>query len=263
MASTDLDLNQINFQTQLRSKPVKENFTDIQTNFNALRAEFQAGVASTAAEVVNARDNMTALQDNIHLREVYGKRVRNGLLVSAQGTPDMTVQVATGAGIAGGVGVHLTAAQNSATIATASSGKLRQDAVVIGNDNNLTIVSGPEYNATASNAQYPNIASTQLLLAHVRVGNTTSTLGADDISDRRVFVGHPMLDKGGFEVQFDFNGDTLSTYTIFDQEGASKVVSINYSGATIASLGVTIDGLRYTNTITFTGDVITKQIITY
>ncbi len=49
MSSSDLNLNSVGFQNQLRSKPVRENFTDIENNFNALRAEVYASIASTAS----------------------------------------------------------------------------------------------------------------------------------------------------------------------------------------------------------------------
>jgi hypothetical protein len=151
--SSNLNLNNINYQDNLRSKPIRQNFTDIENNYNALRSEVNASIASTASEITSARDGFDALQDNIHARSIYGNGVSTGGVITASGSN--SIYVSTGAGICpNGVGVSW----DGATSNTLSSiTKERYVVAVINSDNTLSL----ELGATADDPFYPAITRTQ------------------------------------------------------------------------------------------------------
>ena len=177
--STDLNLDSIEFQGNVRSKPVRQNFTDIQNNFNSLRLEFATSVSSTATEITNARDNLGALDDNIHLRAQNGSYVNTGGIVTAQGTPDNTIRIASGSGMVDGLGVSFLSA-TSAVIGVATTGRL--DVVAINNDNTLSIELGND----SADKILPVLASTQRPLAFI-IQDTANplTIATADITEIR------------------------------------------------------------------------------
>jgi hypothetical protein len=267
MASNDLDLNVLSYQDNLRTKPVRENFQNIETEFNALRGEVNAGIASTASEVTSARHNMDTLSDNIELRKVWKNRIvqDDDLQVSAIGTPIMAVSIGTGAGIVEGNGVQLTAAVTSATIATAASGKHRLDAVVIDKTNSAFIKEGAEV-STSSAVVYPEILSSEMILAHFNVNNTTTSITTAQIIDDRLLAINPFEDYDLLNKSFTFNATTnnINTIIVTTKEGLTNTYNFSYTGDLISTVGITIDNLRYVNTFTYnaTTDNIESQEIT-
>jgi hypothetical protein len=180
MSSTNLDLKSITYQDQLRSKPVRENFTDVQNNFNALRTEVYASIASTAAEVVSARDGFSNLSDNINVRSVYGAGIATGGLVTAAGTPNNTVLITGGSGIVpNGAGVDWNAATSN-TIAAVT--KPRYVVAVINSDNSLAL----ELGGTADDPILPTLAKTQMPLGgFLQSTAATVVINDSDIWDMR------------------------------------------------------------------------------
>ena len=181
MASSDLDLNQVAFQNQLRSKPVKLNFTDIENNFNALRAEVYASIASTASEITSARDNFGNLTDNIHTRRFingngysFGGAVGTTTYITETTTPSMKLHVAAGEGVVNGVGVDWSSA-TSGTLTAPASGKTRIDIAVVNTDNTISVVSG----GAATTAQFPSVAVTQYPLTAIYLTAGTTELLED------------------------------------------------------------------------------------
>jgi hypothetical protein len=204
MASQDLNLNSILFQNQLRSKPIRENFTDIQNNFNALRAEVNAGIASTASEVTSARDGYDTLSKNINARQVWGGGVATGGVVLAQGTPNNTVYVNTGAGICpNGVGVEWDGASSN-TVAAVT--KPRYIVAVVNSDNTLSL----ELGATADDPFLPPLTNTQRALGIIYQGTASpAVFNNSDIKDARR-QGCLYNDKYYFKIN-DAVNDVLST----------------------------------------------------
>jgi hypothetical protein len=178
--SQDLNLNSIAFQNQLRSKPLRENFTDIQTQFNLLRSEVNATIASTASEVTSARDGFTTLSENINARSIFNNGIATGGEVTAQGTPDNTVHINTGSGICpNGIGVEWVGADSN-TIGVAL--KPRYNVAVINSDDTLSI----ELGGTADDPVLPTISTTQRPLASWLQGTSgTVTVSNSDIKDAR------------------------------------------------------------------------------
>jgi hypothetical protein len=158
MSSTNLNLSSIEYRDQLRSKPVSDNFTEIQNNFNSLRSEVYASLASTASEVTSARDGYDTLSENINARSLYGAGIATGGLVSAAAVPDNTVVISTGAGICpNGVGVEWDSATSN-TIGVVT--KPRYIVATINSSNVLSL----ELGATADDPTLPTLSSTQKAL---------------------------------------------------------------------------------------------------
>ena len=159
MSSNDLSLNNIAYQDPLRSKPIRENHRSIQTEYNALRAEVNEGIASTASEITSARQNFTTLSDNIEERKIYGCGIFTGGLITPQGTADNTLHVSAGHGIvADGRGVNFTAADSSAISVVL---KPRWVVAVANADNSVSM----EYGNTGDDPELPDLLSSQLPLA--------------------------------------------------------------------------------------------------
>lgn len=155
MSSQDLNLNSIAFQDTVRSKPVKENFDEIQAEFNALRSEFQVAIASTASEITNARDHFPSLQDNIHVRKVFNDGILTGGIITAQDTPDNTVRVSAGEAAVNGIGCDWLSA-TSGTVAAVTS--TRNLVATVNSDNSISLelgATGTEFLPVLSKTQRP------------------------------------------------------------------------------------------------------------
>ena len=151
MSSSNLDLNRQTFQSSIRSKLIDDNFQDIQNNFNALRTEYNTTVSSTAAEVVNARDTFTSLQDNIHARNIFQGFHNTGGVVTTLSSNILSITA--GSAIVNGVGTEWTAA-SSATIGAATTG--RKDIIQIATTGVLSIAQGTD----GATAPLPTLANT-------------------------------------------------------------------------------------------------------
>lgn len=180
--STNLNLNSIGFQTSLRSKPIRENFTDIENGVNDLQAQIDALATPPAGtEVTNARDYHSILRDRLRSGfQVFPRYMVSGGAVTQTGGGNMTVTVAAGEAVIEGIGL-IWAGAVSGTI-TAPSTNPRWDTVVINSDNTLSIVSGSE----AASPVLPTIASTQKKLAHIYLLTSTTSILTADIYDARI-----------------------------------------------------------------------------
>lgn len=172
--SADLNLPKPQFRDQLRSRPIRQALTDIENNFNALRAEVYASLATTAGEVVSARHNAGSLTDNILLRRVLGNGFTSKDYVTELGTPAMKFRVLSGAGIIDGIGVDWSSA-TSATLTAPAAGKHRIDIIAANTNNTITRLAGAA-TAAASQPILPALASTQDQLAFLYLTAGTSVL---------------------------------------------------------------------------------------
>lgn len=170
--SVDANLNQINFQDPLRSKPVRENFTDVQNDLNDLQSQINTlATPPTGTEVTNARDYHTVLRDRLRsASKGQGNILISGGLVEEQSTPDMTVSITAGEALVDGVACKWSA-QDSGTI-TAPVSDTRLDYVVVNSDNSISIVSG----TLSATPVFPTVASTQLIVSALVVKSTTTSL---------------------------------------------------------------------------------------
>jgi hypothetical protein len=169
---TGADISEITRQSDVTSKPVRDNFTNLKNKTNELVDEIAAAaIGTTNAETTAARPYHTNLKER--LDSIWdGKQnyVKNGGAVTEQGTPDMTVAVAAGEAKISGIDAKWAAA-NSATI-TVPGSNTRLDIVVAQSDSTLTVVTG----VAAASPVFPSVSSTQVVLAVLVVKNTTTSL---------------------------------------------------------------------------------------
>jgi len=248
--STDLTLKSIEFQSNLRSKPIRENFTDIQNNFNLLRSEFATSVSATASEVTNARDNLSALDDNIHLRSQNGSYMNTGGIVTAQGTPDATIRVSAGSGMVDGIGVSSLSATSAAIV---SPTIVRRDVVAINSDNSLTVELGND----SVDAILPTLSSTQRPLAMIlQDAFNPLTIAAADITEIRR-QGATANGKWFFKIQDAVNYISSGEikiqpgeyYEEIDLSGKSNIQLTGQKGVNIYRPSATEYAIKSVNTV--------------
>ena len=253
MASSDLNLNNIGFQNNLRSKPIRENFQDIQSQFNALTAEINATIASTASEVTTARDNYNALVDNIHVRRVYNNRIATNtdFQVTESSPAAMSIDYTSGQGIVYGTGINATS--GTINVTAPAVGKRRIDTIVVDTSNAVALLSGAEV-STASAAAYPSIADTEMILAHWSITATATSITNARIIDDRMPAIDPFLDEGNYpKAKFNYSGDTLASAYVYDQNNQIRTYKYSYTGDNISSVGVTIDSVRFIQSYDYVG----------
>ena len=136
--------------------------------------------------------------------------VLSGCAVTAQGTPDMTVAVASGFVIVAGVVAAVTGA--NATIGAADGSNPRFDLITINNSGTIATTAG----TASSNPVFPAIPASSIVLASIYAPATDTAIETNQITDKRVFVN--FADNVGLSLGDD--GDSLLKYdgtdTIWD-----------------------------------------------
>jgi hypothetical protein len=169
---TSADIGEVTRQSDVISKNLRDNFTNLKNKTNEVIDDLAAvAIGTTNAETTAARPYHTDLSGR--LNSIWKGRynyLKSGGVVTAQGTPNMTVAVSAGEAKIDGIDVKW-AAQNSGTV-TAPGSNTRLDLVVANSDSTLSIVTG----AAAASPVFPSVATTQLVLAALVVKNTTTSL---------------------------------------------------------------------------------------
>jgi hypothetical protein len=169
---TENDVSEITRQSDVLSKPPRDNNTNFKNKINEIIDDQAAiSVGTTNAETTSARP----YHANLKLRldsNWSGKQnyIKSGGAVTEQGTPNMTVAIAAGEAKINGIDCNW-AAGNSGTV-TAPGSNTRLDLVVAQSDSTLTIVTG----SAAASPVFPSVASTQIVLAALVVKSTTTSL---------------------------------------------------------------------------------------
>lgn len=113
---------------------------------------------------------------------ILGDGVVSGCAVTAQGSPDMTVAVASGT-------VRVSAAQaavtsGNVTITTADATNPRIDLVVVNSSGTKSVTAG----TAAANPKAPDIPASSVLLAMVYVPANDTTMASNQITDKRLLL---------------------------------------------------------------------------
>lgn len=111
--------------------------------------------------------------------------VQSGCAVTAQGSPDMTVAVASGTVRIGGRKVAVSS--GNVTITAADGSNPRFDLIVVDTAGAKTAIAG----TAASNAVFPTISSGKVVLAAVYVPASDTAINTNQITDKRVMVPVP------------------------------------------------------------------------
>jgi len=142
---------------------------------------------------------------------------RTGGLITAQGTPDMTVAVAAGSAVING-GLTTWAAGN-VTIATADGTNPRIDLIVV-NNAEPSVVSATAGTAAAQPV-LPSIPANSVVLATIYVEASDTTIETNKISDRRVLNAIPVgrLANGTDGELITWNSDGRPTIILVGTSG--------------------------------------------
>lgn len=141
----------------------------------------------------------------ILLAGLKGDGVLSGCAVTAQGTPDGTVAVASGSVRIGGTIASVSS--GNVTIPTGDGSNPRFDLVAVDNAGVKSRVAG----TPASNAVFPSIPANSVILAAVYVPANDSTVESNQITDKRIFVNSLWQSAGN-----TFSGvNTFSVATAF------------------------------------------------
>lgn len=161
----------------------------------------------------------------------YG--VLTGCAVTAQGTPDMTVAVASGNVLVGGKVVSVSS--QNATIGTADASNARFDLVTVSGSQALgvvTVVAG----TASSNPVFPD-PSGKTVLAAVYVPASATSIASNQITDKRVVLAHS---RSGFFDAHDYGAVADDFYTDGSATSASTTFTSASAGFTSNDVGKTI-----------------------
>lgn len=121
-----------------------------------------------------------AVDLNIVAAASGGTGVLTGCAVTAQGSPDMTVAVASGTVLVAGTGV-VSVSSGNVTITAADATNPRFDLITVGNTGTKAATAG----TAAANPVFPAIPSNSVVLAAVYVPANDTTVAANQIVDKR------------------------------------------------------------------------------
>jgi hypothetical protein len=258
-------VNVINTRNPVDSAPLRQNFANIKAAINDNYSRINNNLEPGGSEVVDGRDNFSAIQGNIRARKQYGDRV-NGFtdlqVVENSGGADDTVQVLTGDGIVDGVGVSISSVQTSGSITAASAGNHKRIVVVIASDNTISAKSGSEV-VTSSTAPYPAIADSELPLASFIIDETSPVVINDsDITDERLPAIDPFdgIEYFGGSVTYD-GSNRIDEITYTDKKGNEIVFAHTYTSDNLTEIEVTYLSITITNTITYSNNNVSSQSI--
>jgi hypothetical protein len=149
-----------------------------------------------------------------------GVGVVSGCAVTAQGSPDMTVAIATGViRIASGAQVAVTS--GNGTITTANATNPRIDLVSVSEAGTKTVTAG----TAAASPKPPDLPSGNVALAMVYVPANDTTIATNQITDKRVVLpGNEAARELGY-AQITADVTTTST-SLVDATGLSVTVTV-------------------------------------
>lgn len=134
-------------------------------------------------EAFNTNQSVIMQTDiNALVAGIGGDGVISGCAVTAQGSPDMTVAVASGTVRISAVNV--TVSSGNVTITTADGTNPRIDLIVVNSSGTKSVSAG----TAAASPKAPDIPASSVLLAMVYVPASDTTIATDQITDKRVVI---------------------------------------------------------------------------
>jgi len=233
---TSADISEITRQSDVISKPVRDNFTNTKNKINELVDEIAAvAIGTTNAETTAARPYNSNLKERLDQVLTTQYRIDTGGVVSINAGDSQKVDVTAGTGTVNGIQVNWSAT-TSATISYTSA-NTRYDVVVINTDNTLTIVTGAE----AAIPVLPSIASTQKALWVLLIGTAS------------VALNHDARDQGCY---YNYQGHLKFNWKIQD-----AIDDLTNGGTIYINRGTYIEGLTYDDNqnLIFEGGTVIKD----
>lgn len=181
----------------VRSTYIDDFRSNVQNDLNTLEDQIAAAsIGTTNAETTAARPYQASLKDRLDIIGSGQVSLIGGFEVSAQGSPNMTVQISTGQGTIDGIEVEKTSITNTGTI-TAPSANNRYDVVYINNTNTIGVATGTE----SADPVYPTISQTQKALAVILLTPSTTQITSSEITDCRSW-GAYYFNDGAFKYKW-------------------------------------------------------------
>ena len=149
---------------------------------------------------------------------IDGTGVVSGCAVTAQGTPDMTVAVASGSVIV--AGTTATVSSGNVTVGTADATNPRFDLITVNNAGTKACTAG----TAAANPVFPAIPADSVVLAAIYVPANDGDIDADQIIDKRVSVIQVINDSTFTAASTTNVNSATATKTYIDTEIAALEV---------------------------------------
>lgn len=198
---------------------------------------------------------------DISIQDVsLGTYVKEGCLVTAQGSPNMTVAVAAGAVYSKGFRFPL-AANASLAITTADATNPRIDYVVVTVAGALAVRAGvpAAYVAGASSPKPPNLTDGDVALAQVFVPAADTTISSNQIVDKRLEV--PNIDMflaeyGAFDNIFHALPSSGTTFTLPRGAGVTTSGTISHPQPATTNRLTQLWRTRFANVVTTANQIL-------
>jgi hypothetical protein len=152
--------------------------------------------------------------------------VVSGCAVTAQGTPDLTVMVASG--VVSIVGVLYTVTGANGTITAADATNPRFDLISINTSGTIVVTAG----TAATRPVFPAIPASNIVIATVHVPAGDTAIATAQIVDKRVLVGGPAvltslgLTADSNQIVLDSNAAASASTTITDSATAARTITL-------------------------------------
>jgi hypothetical protein len=167
---TSGDISEITRQSDVISKPLRDNFTNLKNKTNEIIDEIAAiSIGTTNAETTAARPYHTDLKERLDNKNI----TPSGGVVTVNGGDTSKVDITEFIATIEGIDVKI-AATTSAAISASAAGNHRVDVVVGNTSNAFVIVTGAESLKASADPIFPSISSTQIPLAALYVDDTAS-----------------------------------------------------------------------------------------
>lgn len=212
---------------------------------------FTNGTAANANIVNSNFDYLETTFKNI-FDGLFGDSVINGCEVTAQSTPDQSVQVSEGKVIINGVSYSVSA-DSTVNLANADSSNPRYDIVSVGADGLINTTEG----TAAASPVVPTLPSDEVPLAVIYRAHTDNVIGSGEISDSRRLIGTPYsyVDNDTYDENSDASFYDKKTVTI-PAFRCQKRLRIRYNlfGEMTNNTSATATGIIYSQ-ISVNGDI--------
>jgi hypothetical protein len=172
---TSNDIAEITNQSDMISKPVRDNYTNLKNKINEVIDDLAAvAIGTTNAETTAARPYHTNLKERLDsIWSGQTNYVKSGGVVTINAGDSQKVDVTAVECKINGIDTK-TAASTSGTIAYTSA-NTRYDVVVVNSDSTLTVVTGSE----SATPVLPSVSSTQRALEVLLIGTASVALAWD------------------------------------------------------------------------------------
>jgi len=206
-----------------------------------------------------------AVDWDILVAALKGDGVISGCAVTAQGTPDMTVAVASGTVIIAGATVAVSG--GNVTITAADGTNPRFDLVVVNNAGTKSAVAG----SPNANACLPAIPASSVVLAAIYVPAADTDIDANQIIDKRAFPLAAPIQNGTYIYAADSVGTDAYAITLAPAPAAyaaGQAFNFKAGTANTGAATLNVNGLgaktilKQNDTALATGDIEAGQIVT-